>query len=47
MEDQYFAAYPWEGDNNRALICIFDGHAGPKCAMAAKDVFPQVCFYIK
>lgn len=42
MEDDWDVFYPYEGSNDRALFCVFDGHAGKDAAAAAKDKFPSI-----
>jgi len=46
MEDMNFVQFPFHGNTNFALICVFDGHAGVNCATEAKKVFPEE-FYQK
>jgi len=41
MEDVNLIEIPFNEDNNKALYCIFDGHAGKKAADAAKKYFPK------
>jgi len=42
MEDEWLASYPFDGDEDKALFCIFDGHAGKGAAEGAKNLFPKV-----
>ncbi len=42
MEDVCLAEFPFAGDANKALFCVFDGHAGPGAALAAKEHLPVV-----
>jgi len=41
MEDESICSYPLEGDVDKALFGVFDGHAGFSAAKAAKTFFPQ------
>jgi len=41
MEDVTFAAFPFDGDDSKALFMIFDGHAGKDCAIMCNELFPQ------
>jgi len=40
MEDIWCVEFPFDGDEDRGLFCVFDGHAGKKCAEAAARLFP-------
>lgn len=44
MEDQHLILFPF-GTQSRGLFCVFDGHAGTNCALAAKAIFPKVFFF--
>jgi len=39
MEDKHFAEFPFHNDPLRALFCVFDGHAGKRCAEHARAIF--------
>jgi len=41
MEDENFCEFPFNGDPNKGLFCVFDGHAGKEAAIAAKEKFPK------
>eukprot|EP01122_Echinamoeba_exundans_P010408 TRINITY_DN3894_c0_g1_i1.p1 TRINITY_DN3894_c0_g1~~TRINITY_DN3894_c0_g1_i1.p1 ORF type:complete len:842 (+),score=292.02 TRINITY_DN3894_c0_g1_i1:137-2662(+) len=42
MEDVWICIHPYEGSNDRALFCVFDGHAGKDAAAAASEKFPPI-----
>lgn len=45
MEDRYLVQFPFmesSAGSKRALLAVFDGHAGKECAIAAVEAFPQV-----
>jgi serine/threonine protein phosphatase PrpC len=42
MEDISFVEIPFGGDEDRGLFCVFDGHAGKRCAEAAAKILPLV-----
>lgn len=46
MEDMNFCSYPHNKNKNLGIFCVFDGHAGKKCAEALTKLFPQT-FYKK
>lgn len=41
-----FCSYPHNKNKNLGIFCVFDGHAGKKCAEALTKLFPQI-FYKK
>lgn len=41
MEDDMCIYAPLKEDRNKALLCLFDGHAGPETANVATSLFPQ------
>jgi serine/threonine protein phosphatase PrpC len=44
MEDQHYIEVPFANEEKQALFCVFDGHGGADCAIAAKQKFSGVCF---
>eukprot|EP01117_Protostelium_nocturnum_P000197 TRINITY_DN1026_c0_g1_i1.p1 TRINITY_DN1026_c0_g1~~TRINITY_DN1026_c0_g1_i1.p1 ORF type:complete len:711 (-),score=212.53 TRINITY_DN1026_c0_g1_i1:69-2201(-) len=42
QEDANFAAFPWNGDDKRAIFSVYDGHAGKNCAETAIQRFPEI-----
>lgn len=51
LQDENFCAVPFPRTGAGALFCVFDGHAGRECAVAARELFPQVlnietCLYM-
>lgn len=42
MEDDWICIHPFEGSHDRALFCVFDGHAGKDAAAAAKEKLPGI-----
>jgi serine/threonine protein phosphatase PrpC len=42
MEDVWICVHPYDGSNDRALFCVFDGHAGKDAAAAASEKFPPI-----
>eukprot|EP00005_Dracoamoeba_jomungandri_P007285 CAMPEP_0174264140 /NCGR_PEP_ID=MMETSP0439-20130205/21466_1 /TAXON_ID=0 /ORGANISM="Stereomyxa ramosa, Strain Chinc5" /LENGTH=668 /DNA_ID=CAMNT_0015349875 /DNA_START=1 /DNA_END=2007 /DNA_ORIENTATION=- len=41
QEDAECCLYPFGGDRNMALFCVFDGHAGVGAALSAAQLFPK------
>eukprot|EP01105_Mastigella_eilhardi_P017624 TRINITY_DN4056_c0_g1_i2.p1 TRINITY_DN4056_c0_g1~~TRINITY_DN4056_c0_g1_i2.p1 ORF type:complete len:497 (-),score=101.20 TRINITY_DN4056_c0_g1_i2:51-1541(-) len=41
MEDRHFCQYPWNGNKDRALFCVFDGFAGKEASQAAMKLLPK------
>eukprot|EP01120_Amphizonella_sp_Union-15-10_P005148 TRINITY_DN15893_c0_g1_i1.p1 TRINITY_DN15893_c0_g1~~TRINITY_DN15893_c0_g1_i1.p1 ORF type:complete len:450 (-),score=112.38 TRINITY_DN15893_c0_g1_i1:23-1372(-) len=41
MEDVHYIEHPFREDQNRAWICVLDGHAGRKCAEKASKLLPE------
>eukprot|EP01116_Phalansterium_solitarium_P016117 TRINITY_DN366_c0_g1_i1.p1 TRINITY_DN366_c0_g1~~TRINITY_DN366_c0_g1_i1.p1 ORF type:complete len:1177 (+),score=508.00 TRINITY_DN366_c0_g1_i1:146-3676(+) len=42
MEDMSVCEFPFEASPVQGLFCVFDGHAGKECAVAAQRLFPKV-----
>jgi serine/threonine protein phosphatase PrpC len=40
MEDSHIMIVPFQ-DPSKALFCVFDGHAGKDCAVAAAEILPK------
>ena len=41
QEDAWYVGYPFNEDENRAVFCIFDGHAGSGASKAATKIVPN------
>jgi len=45
MEDVCLIEYPFDQDPNKALLAVFDGHAGRFAAEAARNIVSKVFFF--
>ncbi|XP_049852235.1 probable protein phosphatase DDB_G0279461 [Schistocerca gregaria] len=41
MEDVHFCEFPWNSNDSFGLFCVFDGHSGKECALAARRLIPE------